>query len=61
MVGSAGQAPLLAGEFPALKRLWARHRLAGALHTCTWSWTTSRRRGSRELSELEDEPPDQAT
>jgi hypothetical protein len=53
---------LLAGEFPAPKRLWARRRLAAALHDLYVEldrhpppWL------AEELSDLKDEPPDQAT
>lgn len=53
---------LLAGEFSAPKRPWARRRLAGALHDLYVEldrqpppWL------AEELEELKDEPPCQAT
>lgn len=53
---------LLAGEFPAPRRLWARRRLAAALHDLYVEldrqpppWL------AEELSERKEEPPGQAT
>jgi hypothetical protein len=53
---------LLAGEFPAPRRLWARRRLADALHDLYVEldrqpppWL------AEELSAVSDEPPGQAT
>ncbi len=53
---------LLAGEFPAPKRPWARRRLAGALHDLYVEldrqpppWL------AEELADVSDEPPGQAS
>lgn len=53
---------LLAGEFPAPKRLWARRRFAAALHDL---YVEQDRQPppwlAEEMSDIKDEPPGQTT